>query len=460
MKVYLLNPPFIKNFIRSSRWARPAFANSQWYPIFLAYGAAALEKAGHKIKLSDALADDLDFGAVVEEAVKFLPDMTVIYTSWPSLLSDARLAEEIQKRVNCKIIFVGPWCAMNPSMILRQSSSIEGVIRQELELPLVNIAEGKDISEIKGITWKRGSEIVSNPDENFLSSEQLDNLPFVTDVYRRFLKIKNYRQTSLKYPFVDLFTGRGCYWGECTFCLWPSTIHRGAPKYRKRNIKNVIEELYYIKKMMPAVKEVFIQDDTLPPDRAVELSNAILENNLKIVWSCYAKPLVNYQTLVLMRRAGCRCLHVGYESADQGILQLSKKGQNIEIMEKFTKDAKSVGLIIHADFMIGLPGETEETILKTINWAKSLKLLDYQFAVLQPEQNSPVYDYLTEKKYLSGEDEINYPGLSAKELDEWRFKAYRMIYLDPAYLWRLLRYPSDFKRLFKMAIRGLPNLIK
>ncbi|MEK7071888.1 MAG: radical SAM protein [Patescibacteria group bacterium] len=460
MNVYLLNPPYYKGFMRSARWARPGFAGSQWYPIFLAYATGFLEKNGHQAKLVDALVSGMTFQNVIEDIKIFSPELVVIYTSWPSLDNDVNLAEKIKKEIkNSLIVFVGPWCATNQEKILNKSEAVDGVIRKELELPILNLAQGKNLSEIKGLTWQKNNQIIHNPDENFLTPEQLDSMPFVTDVYSRHLNIKNYNQTSLKYPFVDLFTGRGCSWGQCVFCLWPHTIFKGAPLYRKRNIENVIAEIKNIKKILPEVKEIFIQDDTLPKDRAVELSEEILKNNLKITWSCYAKPLLDYEAMKLMKKAGCRCLHVGYESADLNILALSKKGQTPEIMEKFTKEARKAGLIIHGDFLIGLPGENEKTILKTINWAKSLKLLDYQFAVIQPEPGTPLYDFLEKNKFSEGKDEVNYPQFSSKNMFDWRLRAYQKIYLDPKYILRCLKKPEEIKRLFKMAGKAIPNLI-
>ncbi len=459
MRVYLLNPPYYKGFMRSARWARPGFAGSQWYPIFLAYATGFLEKNGHFARLTDALVAGMTFQDTLKDIQTFSPELVVIYTSWPSLDNDIKLAEKIKKENKCLVVFAGPWCSSNQEKILNKSDAVDAVVRKELELPILALAQGKSIFEVRGLSWKKNNQIIHNPDENFLTSEQLDEMPFVTDVYYRHLNIKNYSQTSLKYPFVDLFTGRGCCWGQCIFCLWPHTIFKGAPLYRKRNIKNVIAEIKNIKKILPEVKEIFIQDDTLPKDRAIELSEEILKNNLKITWSCYAKPILDYETLKLMKGAGCRCLHVGYESADLNILTFSKKGQTPEIMEKFTKDAQKAKLLIHGDFLIGLPGENEKTILKTINWAKSLKLLDYQFAVIQPEPGTPLYDFLEKNKFSTGKDEVNYPQFSSKNMFDWRLRAYQKIYLDPAYILRCLKKPAEIKRLFKMAGRAIPNLI-
>ena len=194
---------------------------------------------------------------------------------------------------------------------------------------MLELANGFPENKINNLSWKRSGKIFTNPERPHVSSDQLNEFPFVTDVYNRHLNIKNYRQAPQLHPFVDLFTGRSCYWGKCTFCLWPYTINRGAP-YRTRKIENVIQEMRFINDALPFVREVFIQDDTLPEWRARELSASIIKSGLDITWSCYARPdaKMDYKTLSLMKRAGCRCLHVGYESADQQILRNIRKGTN------------------------------------------------------------------------------------------------------------------------------------
>jgi radical SAM superfamily enzyme YgiQ (UPF0313 family) len=259
MKVYLLNPPFVKNFIRSSRWARTAFAGSNWYPIFLAYATGLLEKHGHNARLVDALVDGWSHEEVIKDVIRFSPEMVVLYTSLPSLDNEINLAERIKREIDTYIVFVGPWCSINPEQVLGNAKAVDAIVRREFEYPVLNLAEGMATEKIKGLTWKKDGEIAHNDDGEFMTSKQLDEFPFVTDVYNRHLNIKNYIQSSLKRPFVDIFTGRGCAWGKCTFCLWPHTIHRGA-KYRTRSIENVIEELKFVSEKMPFVKEIFIQD--------------------------------------------------------------------------------------------------------------------------------------------------------------------------------------------------------
>lgn len=467
MKAYLLNPPYIKNYVRSSRCTWLPIAGSNWYPIFLAYATGLLEKNGHEVKLVDALVDKLSHKETIDDIKKFSPDITVIYTSLDSLDNEIALANFIKKEINTFIVFVGPWCAMDPEGILKKSTAIDGVIRREFELPLANLAEimskNLGLGEVKELTWQKDGQITNNPDGEFINQEQLDAMPFVTDVYRRHLHIKNYKQTSLKYPFIDLFTARGCAWGKCTFCLWPNTIHKGA-HFRMRSLENVLDELKYIQKELPEIKEVFFQDDMLPRVRMKEIAEGMIKENIKLVWSAYAKADLDYETMRLAKKAGCRFLHVGYESANQNILDSVNKGEVVDKMAEFTRLAKKAGLKIHGDFIFGLPGETEETIKKTIAWSKKINISDYQFVVPQPHPSTPFYQWLKSNNYLTPTGEPNYPSLSLEKLQYWRFKAYREIYLSPRYLLtrfkESLKEPSELIRLIQVAWRGLPKLFK
>ncbi len=457
MKVYLLNPYFIERYSRTARGATLTVSGSIWYPIFLAYAAAFLEKHGQAVKLVDAQASGLSEEEIINQVKEFRPQITVIYFSWPSIDFDIDIAKKIKEVTNSLIIFTSPFCSMDTNEILRKGGGVvDVVIHQEAELPLLNLANRKEFEQIKGISYQLKGKIFTNPSEEFLTEQQLTDMPFVSNIYKKFLDIDKYYQSSLKHPYVDLFTGRGCAWGLCSFCLWPHTIYQGAPKYRKRNINKVIEELKFIKKELPQVKEVFFQDDTMPEDRAREISEAILENKIKITWSCYAKPIFKYETLKLMKKAGCRCLHVGYESADLNILKLAKKGQTPQQMIDFTKTARKVGLVIHADFLLGLPGETEQTIKKTIKFARELKLLDYQFLIIQPMGKTPLYAYLKQHNYFDKRGEVIHP-FKYEELIQWRFRAYKGVYLNLGYLLRSLKRPKELIRLIYMGFKTLPS---
>jgi len=461
MKVILLNPPYPRNFIRSARCTVLPISGSNWYPIFLAYAAGWLEKHGHEVKLIDALVANISTDKLRIIATSFRPKMLVVYVSDKSLRNDLTVAKKIKRANNCQLVAVGPRCSFQPEKILEKYPDVDSVVRREFDDVLLDLANNKDKKKIPGLIWRSGKRIISNPERSFLTEKQLDEFPFVTDVYRRHLPINKYYQASLLHPFVDLFTARGCAWNKCTFCLWPNTIHKNAA-YRPRSIESVIAELKFIKSKLPEVKEVFFQDDMIPALRAKQLSLAILKAKLQMNWSCYTKADIDSETLKLMKKSGCRFLHVGYESSNQTILNNIRKGTTPQTAKKFTQDSLRAGLRIHGDFILGLPGETETTINKTISWAKKLGIEGYQFFVPEPNKETPLFEQLSKKHCLTKQNSINYPRLSNNRLNYYRFRAMKEIYLDPGYIFRTVRgikSTGDFFRLLRTAYHVIPSII-
>src|SRR3989338_5153860 len=457
MKVFLLNPPFVKNFMRNARWAVVGISGSEWPPIYLSYATGLLEREGHMVKLLDAQNHNLTHKETYEIAEKYKPELLVLYFSTASLNNDVAVGEKIKSLTGCRVVLVGPWASISPEKTLKEARHIDMLAKGEFDFTVLDIANKVPKNKIKGLYYKVGSKIVVNEDRPPVSSEELERLPFVTDVYRRHLDINDYHQTGHQYPFVDMFTGRGCAWGLCTFCLWPNTINKGA-KYRTRSIKKVVDELKFVKEKMPEVKEVFFQDDTMPKDRATALSNAILDNKIDICWSCYSRANLDLETLKLMKKAGCRTMHVGYESADQKILNCIKKGITPKMAEEFTSNANKAGLFIVADFITGLPYETPETIKNTINWAKKLSVQRYTVTLPKPYPETPLYDFLKKHDYINDKGEVNYPDLSweqINELNRWSLKA---IYFSPEFLFRMATKPYEWGRLIRSAFFFLPYL--
>ncbi|MEM5778164.1 MAG: radical SAM protein [Candidatus Aenigmatarchaeota archaeon] len=444
MKVLIINPQYIPGYIHTARWDGLTISGGHWYPIFLAYCTGLLEKYDHECKLIDAEADGLSDEDLINIAKNFEPDFTVIYISERGIESNIQLAQKIKKKTKSKIIFVGPWCTIVKNSIIK-NKIIDHIIDGEFEFAVKDIVEGK----IKKyyIKTKR------------LTSEQLNELPWVTQVYKKHLNIKNYMVSSLWHPFVDLFTGRKCYWGRCTFCLWPFTIFK-EDGYVVRNIEDVLDEIEWISKNLK-VKEIFIQDDTLPGWRAKQIAEGILKRKIKITWSAYARGdlSMNPEILELMKKSGCHCLHVGYESSSNEILKKCNKGVTKEQLEKFTKWATNAGIDIHGDFMIGLPGEVEATIRKTIKWAKKLKILTYQFAPPKVYPCTPLYEYLNKNNSLDLCGGPNYPNLNSLKIAKWCKIALRDCYFNPEFLKRVLFKPKELKRLLRSAVYAGPYIL-
>ncbi len=453
MKVILLNPPYHRSFIRSARCTLFPISGSNWYPIFLAYATGWLEKHNHEVKLIDALIANIQINELQKVVKDFEPKLLVVYVSDKSLGGDISIAKKLKRVTGAYLVLVGPRCASEPEKILKEYNGVDAVVRREFDDVLLDLANGKERKKINGLIWRDRKMIISNPERPFLTPKQLNEFPFVAKIYKEHLPLKKYYQASLLHPFVDLFTARGCAWNKCTFCLWPNTIHKDAG-YRARSIENVIGELKFIKKELPEIKEVFFQDDMLPAGRAGQLAQAIIETKLKMNWSCYTKADIDLQTLKLMKKSGCRFLHVGYESADPTVLKNICKGTDPQTAKRFTENALKAGLRIHGDFIFGLPGETESTIKKTIAWAKNLGIEGFQFFIPEPEKETPLYDWL--KKHP------DYSHLTNSQLSYWRFRAMKEIYLDAGYLLRTIRNiksTGDFSRLVRTAYFVIPKML-
>jgi radical SAM superfamily enzyme YgiQ (UPF0313 family) len=266
----------------------------------------------------------------------------------------------------------------------------------------------------------------------------MDALPMVAPVYQRDLVIEDYFIGYLKYPYMSFYSGRGCR-SKCTFCLWPQTI--GGNSYRTRSAAKVVEEVALMHQMFPQVQEFFFDDDTFTDDhaRAEEIARGL--GKLGITWSCNARPNVPYETLQVLKQNGLRLLLVGYESGVQEILNNIRKGTKIEHIRRFTSDCHKLGIVIHGTFIVGLPGETPETIKQTIQFAKEINPHTIQVSLAAPYPGTALYAEAMEKGWLKGADlvqddglqiaALSYPHLSSEEIFESLATFYKAFYFRP-----------------------------
>src|SRR5882757_6500449 len=310
-----------------ARYQMKREVRSFWYPTWLAQPAALVEGS----KLIDAPAHDQSWDDIKHEVDD--RDLVILHTSTPSFRQDVRTAELIKARnPGIMIGLIGAKVAVETQTSMEASTAIDFVARNEFDFTIKDVADGIPLGEIKGISYRNAAgEIVNNPDRPVI--EDMDSLPFVSPIYKRDLVIEKYFGGYLLHPYVSFYTGRGCK-SRCTFCLWPQTV--GGHNYRTRSIGHVIEEVKYVQREMPQVKEIFFDDDTLTDNlpRVEELAREI--GKLGIVWSCNAKANVPYETLKVMKENGLRLLLVGYESGNQQILHNFKKGLRTEIARRFT----------------------------------------------------------------------------------------------------------------------------
>ena len=263
---------------------------------------------------------------------------------------------------------IGPNIAIDPKLALSRCDLLDFTAGSEFDFTIKEVCEGRDWAGIAGLVWRdREGTIHENPGRPVL--ERMDDLPFVTPVYKRDLDISKYFIGYLRHPYISFYTGRGCK-SRCSFCLWPQTV--GGHRYRTRSVQNVVAEVRWARQAFPEVREFFFDDDTFTddPGRAEAIAREL--GKLGVTWSCNAKANVRRETLEVMRDNGLRLLLVGYESGNQQILYNIRKGMRIEFARRFTRDCHDLGIKIHGTFILGLPGETKETIRETIEFARDV----------------------------------------------------------------------------------------
>lgn len=397
MKTLFLQPPSFDGFDggAGSRYQAKREIKSFWFPTWLAQPAALVPGS----RLIDAPPAKLGMDVVLADAKQ--RDLCIIHTSTPSFASDVRVAQMIKDaNPGIKIGMVGAKVAVQPEESLLKGAPIDFVARNEFDFTIKDIAEGMDFSAVDGISYRnRDGVIVHNKERKILAN--MDDLPFVTDVYKRDLKIEDYFIGYLKHPYLSLYTGRGCK-SHCTFCLWPQTV--GGHNYRVRSVEHVAAEIRQSLKMFPQVKEVFFDDDTFTDNlpRAEAIAKEL--GKMGVTWSCNAKANVPRETLKVLRDNGLRLLLVGYESGNQQILHNIKKGMRIEVAKRFTKDCHELGIKIHGTFIFGLPGETKETIEETIRFATEVNPHTMQVSLAAPYPGTFLYKQALENGWL---DEAN-----------------------------------------------------
>ena len=435
MKTLFLNPPSFDGFDggAGSRYQARREIRSFWYPTWLAQPAALVDDS----KLVDAPARGLSLDSILAMGGDY--EMAVLHTSTPSFQNDVKVAEAL-KEVNpkLKIGLVGAHVAVNPEPSVLASSAIDYVARNEFDYTIAELAAGRPYDQTDGISYKVDGRAVHNRERALIAD--MDALPSVVDVYQRDLVIEDYFIGYLQHPYVSFYTGRGCK-SRCTFCLWPQTI--GGHNYRKRSPEVVAAEVAKIQREMPQVKEIFFDDDTFTDDLPRAEATAKLLGKLGVTWSCNAKANVPYETLKVMRDNGLRLLLVGFESGSQRILLNIKKGMHVDFARRFMKDCHKLGITVHGTFIVGLPGETHDTIKETIAFAKEINPHTIQVSLAAAYPGTFLYKQAQENGWLRKEGDglvannglqvssLEYPNLSHEEIFNALSTFYKRFYFRP-----------------------------
>ncbi len=458
MKPLFLNPPTFEDFDggAGARYQASREVTSFWYPTWLCFPAGMIEGS----RVVDAPVQRLTLDDCLEIARNY--DMVVMYTSTPTLNIDIETARRIKEQKPSTItVFTGPHVTVLPEESLKAAKgAVDVVCRGEFDYTVKELAEGKPWSEIDGISFVKEGNVTHTGERAPI--EDLDALPFASQVYLRDLPVNEYIIPHFLHPYVSIYSSRGCP-SKCIYCLWPQTF--SGRKMRTRSPENVYQEVKWIMENIPGIREISFDDDTFTANR--EHARAVAEKikPLGISWTINARANCDYETLRIMREAGLRHVVVGFESGNDQILKNIKKGVTKAEAIEFTRNCKKLGLSVHGAFVMGLPGETRETIKETIEFAKCLDLNSIQASLASPYPGTEFYDLCKKEGWIASDDfidetghqtcVINYPHLTNKEIFDAVETIYNKFYFRPKYIFRsIVKMISNGEERKKMLKEG------
>lgn len=484
LRVALINPPYLRRYSRSQRSPGVIRSGTMYYPYWLAHAAAVLDADGCEIFLYDCPAADIERGTLLRQLAEFAPDLCVIESSTASADSDCRLAAEIRCELPSALsCMVGTHVTALWRETLAQYSGVDFVAIGEYDYIVRDLARamasssGCDDDHLRGIAGLgfRAAGGLCERGPLRPPIDDVDELPWVAPIYKRFLDPRHYSFTLADHPMVMLIGGRGCV-AKCTYCVYPQVMH--GHRYRTRSPASIVGEMRWVQDNMPEVREIVFEDDTFTADRdfAQEVAHLVAEQGVRLPWFANVRANVDRETLAYMVKAGFRCCATGFESGDGLLLKNMWKGQTVEQARRFVDDARDLGVLVHGCFMVGFPGETRETMEKTLQLALDLQPDSAQFYPVMPYPGTTYYQWAEEHGYLatprfsdwlddSGAHRcvLNLPGLPAAEIDAFCARAYRRFFFRPTYMARkamqALRRPREGVRSVRAFLQAFAELV-
>ncbi|MCL6511052.1 MAG: B12-binding domain-containing radical SAM protein [Anaerolineae bacterium] len=440
LDVLLVNPPSPDGavWIRCQhRVGRRSRENMIWPQVSLAQ-LAAMVHPEYSVEIVDAIATRMAWPAFERLLWNKRPRFYVTQVAAPTLTNDMH-GVFLAKSVGARTVAFGTHTTPLPRETMERFPCLDLIIRGEPELTfkeLVNaLADDREdnfalerLSSIRGLVWRRGGDVIVNPDRPFISN--LDDLP--TPLHH-LLPLDKYRAPMIKGPYTFIVTSRGCPAG-CTFCIKHVNYQYSV---RLRSAEKIQEELWVLQRL--GIHNVHMYADlfTVNRDQVVGLCKLMIEQKIGLTWTCNSRvDYVDEEMLELMAKAGCNLISWGIESANEQILRKAAKGYRMEQAPRALTWARKHGIKNWGYFIIGLPGETVETIRETIDFAKKLPLDVALFHVAAPYPGTPFFFEVLENNWFRPGTQweqvdmdkgtvLDYGGLKAEELEYWQKRAFR-----------------------------------
>lgn len=465
MKILFLNLPYKFSISRASRWPEKTKSGTMYYPYWLCYAAGVCINNGVEVDLVDCIARKMEVEDVINYVIQSRPNYVMGEITTSTCGYDYKTIEAIKRAIpTVKILIGGTHATVLSEQVMQECQAIDIIVRQEYDFTISEIitAEGK-LDQVLGITYRKEDQIIKNPDRPWL--EDLDNLPFVSQIYERFLDFNDYCYAFAQKPMIQIFSSRGCPF-HCNFCSYPESM--SGRRFRRRSVNNFVDEIEYISKNMPYIREIFIEDDTFTVDRkrVAAICDEIIRRGLHVKWSCNTRvDTIDFETMKKMKEAGCRLLVVGYESGSQKVLDETNKGIRLEQSREFSQNAKKLKLKVFGCFMIGLKGDDRETIEETFSFAKEVYPESCFFQQAVPFPGTKFYEWAKKSGYLRHEDYskwlnkdgyldclLDYPYADHNEIEKIRDNLMSRYYFSFTYIFKIFLANMnwfEFKRVMK-----------
>jgi radical SAM superfamily enzyme YgiQ (UPF0313 family) len=453
IKITLINPPINPE----------AFVDYQNPLIGLAYMAAVLEKNGHKVSVIDCPPFNTTNEGLMKEITHIKPDIigiTTVTATFPSIIETAHIIKKSYP--NVPIILGGPHATIMDKQILEEHTKIDIVIRHEGEKTIVELAHCisnyglKGLHKVTGITFKKDGQVVRTPDRPLI--QDLDELPYPAYKYFPLNKYRIFGKIIL-----PVLTSRGCPY-TCTFCMVPQLF---GQRIRVRSPKNVVDELEWLRDTYRAGAFTFNDENfTHDKKRVIKICEEIKRRKVGIPWNCQTRvDHVTKKLLAKMREANCQLISFGVESGCQKILNSVSKQTTIEQNEKAVGWAKEAGMSVAISLIFGYPGETEDTLMQTLNFIRKVEPDDVFLYLATPYPNIELRNHIKDLGWKTSKEWSNYemqtpafenPLLSFKQINKIRETFYNNLY-SPAYILRQLMKGTLYNKI--MAETALHQLL-
>jgi anaerobic magnesium-protoporphyrin IX monomethyl ester cyclase len=485
MRVLFLNPPFHPRYSREQRSPAVTKSGTLYYPKWLATAAGVAIRNGHQVDLVDAPASGATVRAIIDRIEAKDINAVVCDTSTPSILNDIQVVESlVAARPSLHILLVGRHVSALPAETLNSSPALRAVAVREYEYTvrdwLAALDCGADLSSVDGLVWRRrDGEIVTNKQRAAI--ENLDELPFVTEVYKRFLHTPDYFYGHSLWPLVVFDTSRGCPY-HCSFCVYPQTFSGHVMRFR--SVANVADEFEFVAREMPEIKTLMLEDDTfiVSKPRTLELANELIHRGNKLPFdaNCRADIGADVEFLKVVHRAGARLFCVGFESGDVDVIHGMHKNNDDRRDSKYHDEAfrfvrrcQEAGIMVHGCFMVGNLNETPASMEKTLQFAKKLRPDTAQFFPIMVYPGTAAYREAKKRDYIQIEtwdawltkdglhnSVVTLPNITHEQLVSFCDRARRKFYLDPAYIGYKLKQSLKDRRELQRNLKGFLTLSK